>query len=390
MRILEPAPSRRRLTVACRAGAAALLALAAAAWPTQAQRRSQEALDAVRAERALRQAERDRYLIEADTAARELTALRLSLAQLGAAQVSGEAEVSARRAGLETLAQREAALAGRLNANRADFARVLGALQAYSRNPPPALLVSPRSALDAARATILLRAVQPELTRRAAGYRAEAEALALARRRLAVAGSAVIAAESDVAERRSRIEAMIRERAALERRLLADATAADSAVQELAVRARSLGELTDALPATPAAIVAALPALQRPAAGRIVRSFTSDLPGLTLRTEPGAQVVSPWPGRVDYAGPLRGYGAVLILRAPGGYHVVLAGMDVVVSATGRTLAAGEPIGRMASGTGSAALGGGRDGPAPELYVEVRRAGVPVDPARFLTAAEGRP
>jgi murein hydrolase activator len=76
---------------------------------------------------------------------------------------------------------------------------------------------------------------------------------------------------------------------------------------------------------------------------------------------------------VDYAGPLKGWGLVLILRA-GDYHLVLAGLGTVTAEVGRTVAAGEPVGRMP--------GDGRS----ELYLEVRRAAQPVDPTRWFDGA----
>jgi septal ring factor EnvC (AmiA/AmiB activator) len=84
-------------------------------------------------------------------------------------------------------------------------------------------------------------------------------------------------------------------------------------------------------------------------------------------------VLSPAAATVDYAGPLKGWGLVLILKA-GDYHLVLAGLGSVTAEAGRTVAAGEPVGKMP--------GEGR----PDLYLEVRKAARPVDPARWFAAA----
>jgi septal ring factor EnvC (AmiA/AmiB activator) len=81
-------------------------------------------------------------------------------------------------------------------------------------------------------------------------------------------------------------------------------------------------------------------------------------------------VLAPTDATVEYVGPLKGYGLVVILRPGAPYHVVLAGLDEAASGAGRTVAAGEPIGRMAQGPS-------------DLYLEVRRNGEPVDPARWL-------
>jgi len=76
---------------------------------------------------------------------------------------------------------------------------------------------------------------------------------------------------------------------------------------------------------------------------------------------------------VQYVGPVKGWGVILILRLTGGYHLVLAGLDRASVETGRSVAAGAPIGWMP---------GDKDAPA-ELYLEVRERGSPVDPARWL-------
>jgi septal ring factor EnvC (AmiA/AmiB activator) len=81
---------------------------------------------------------------------------------------------------------------------------------------------------------------------------------------------------------------------------------------------------------------------------------------------------------VEYAGPVEGWGSVLILRLAGGYHLVLGGLDVSLVSRGQSVAAGRPVGRMAN---AAVLGIGSL--PPDLIMEVRRNGDPVDPARLM-------
>lgn len=225
-----------------------------------------------------------------------MTALLGALSLLGGCE--GTARAPARPAGGVATPARAAATAP-LD-DRAAFAHLLAALQTLDRDPPPPLLVSPRSALDAARAAILLRALRPELERRARLY---------------------------------------------------------------------------------AARLAAPPRLQPPTDGAPLVVFGVPTPagssrGVAWAMESGAEVRSPADGVIEFAGPVRGYGVVLILQASGGYHVVLAGLSAAEGGVGRQVAAGDVIGRMPE-TGEA---------SPEVYLELRRNGQPVNPGPFLNSA----
>ncbi|MDP3299183.1 MAG: peptidoglycan DD-metalloendopeptidase family protein, partial [Phenylobacterium sp.] len=121
-----------------------------------------------------------------------------------------------------------------------------------------------------------------------------------------------------------------------------------------------------------------------PADGPVTHHFGETLHGTarhqgqTILTARGARVQSPGAGLVQYVGPVRGWGVILILRMPGGYHLVLAGLDRVSVEVGQTVTAGAPVGWMADEGTSAS----------ELYLEVREKGAPVDPARWLRKEAG--
>ncbi len=99
--------------------------------------------------------------------------------------------------------------------------------------------------------------------------------------------------------------------------------------------------------------------------------------GVTIATRSRAQVISPADGVVLFAGPFRGYGQLLIIEYGDGYHMLLAGMDRIDAAVGQSLLAGEPVGTMT------------DTNAPELYVELRHEGQPINPLPWLTAGKSK-
>jgi septal ring factor EnvC (AmiA/AmiB activator) len=80
---------------------------------------------------------------------------------------------------------------------------------------------------------------------------------------------------------------------------------------------------------------------------------------------------------VDFAGPFRSYGQLLIVNCGAGYHFVLAGMDRLDVQLGRPVQAGEPVGVMPGWDPRA------PGDRPALYVELRHDGQPVNPAPWI-------
>ena len=310
-------------------------------------------------------------------ARRQIEALREELRRLASRQAQSSRDVASARARLEMLNIRETALTTALGHDRNRLARLLGALQLFRREPPPALLVRPEDARDAVRAAILIRAMTPALERRARAYSAEAREIAGLRRQAAAANETLFTSESLAADRQGDVEKLLTEQAAIERRFGGEADAAGREVG-------SPGQLADSFPrvtgpdAGPGALI-------RPAGATLTRRFGGQLPnggraeGVSFRTISGAAVSSPAQGTVEFAGPVTGWGVILILRTSGPYHLVLAGLGEAGVAPGQTVAAGAPLGRMAGGGGT---GNGRRS-EPELYLELRRSGTPVDPGPWL-------
>lgn len=100
--------------------------------------------------------------------AQEMERLRLQTIDIARTQGASEKRAAIYRARLETLSLLEADMTRRLGTLRNKQARLLSALQIYSRNPPPTIFVSSRKANDAVIAAIILKAVTPELKKRAA------------------------------------------------------------------------------------------------------------------------------------------------------------------------------------------------------------------------------
>ena len=135
---------------------------------------------------------------------------------IAAALPAHGATLAERRRELAQLTAQEDALAARLGADRNALARLLGALETFSRDPPPPLIVNPADAKDAVRAMILAKAIAPELEARAQALSAEeAAALTPLRRQAAQASGDLFAAESAIDDRQGRLDALTADAALL-------------------------------------------------------------------------------------------------------------------------------------------------------------------------------
>lgn len=244
--------------------------------------------------------------------------------------------------------------------------------------------VERRKRLEAAaeaRRLALVRAEEEARRRAEAAARAKAEAEALAR----VQAQAQAQAEAEARQRELR-EAKARA-AAAERQ--ADAAAEAARIAAAASRRRQASRPTTlrdmvnlAKPnnVRPFPDSPSIASLMMPARGDILarygqrrRTDGASSKGITIGTRSAAQVVAPFDGRVAYAGKFRGYGQILIIEHGGRYHTLLAGMDRVEAVVGQWLLAGEPVGAMVTSPGI----------RPELYLELRRTGRPINPLPWL-------
>lgn len=312
----------------------------------------------------------------------EIAQLRSQLVQLGAVEAGGERLAGDKKTRLAQLNAQESALTARMGLNQAAVARLIGALELYRRNPPPAFLVYPASAKDAVRAQILARSLAPQLQARSKALTQQTLEVRRLRRVVEAASEDLFRSESDLADQRGRIETLIASKTALETQLNGDATTAQAALRVLADKSGAPGALIARLPSSSMAGQALPAGFIAPVQGSLIARFgqkseNGRSQGLTWRTAPGAPVLAPVAGTVEYAGPLKGWGVVLILATGGAYHLVLAGLQATHAASGNPVAAGEPIGKMADDAAS----------ATDLYLEVRRSGEPVDPARWLSLAK---
>ncbi|PHZ84388.1 murein hydrolase activator EnvC family protein [Paremcibacter congregatus] len=146
------------------------------------------------------------------------------------------------------------------------------------------------------------------------------------------------------------------------------------------------------LPQAPVAFAQAKGTMPLPAQGVIRTPYgarTTDgksAAGISIHTLPQAMVVSPYEGRIVFAGKFRTYGQMLIIAHGQEYHTLLAGITRLDAEVGQWVLKGEPIGQMASGT-QAMASKARAVPGQNLYVELRRMGKPINPLPYIVARD---
>lgn len=310
-----------------------------------------------------------RLRAQATEAAAESVELERELTRLRAVLGSEDGRIVAQRERLQALQAREATLVAELSRTRVREGRLLSALQMMSRRPPPPLLVPADRAVDTVRASILMRAIAPDLREEAKGITARREEVGRVRRLAALNSEALFASESAQGNRRAEVEALTARKAALGTVLRAEAREAERAASVLEARLRTLGASVPTADATTAAPVARLPAgrsrLTPPVAGApALRGST----GWRWRADE-AEARAPAAARVVHAGPLSGWGEVVILDLGPGWRAIVSGMDSLSVQTGDTVTDGQTL--------------GRSGPDGELYFELRRDERPIDPGAWL-------
>ncbi len=284
---------------------------------------------------------------------------------------------------------------------------LMASLAISGRHRPPALLTQPQNANQAIRAAILMGEVAPQVRDRTNALTEEITSLRRLERQVLREQKSLAAAEAALAVKQEEITQLTAAKRAAFEDVTADANALRERADILGQQASTIRELIVALEAAaPGAprlkprlalaeqsrprstqraslprptVSQPLGVLATPAAGRMVRTWGDRMPGgsksegVAYATRSGAQVAAPVDGTVEFSGPFRSYGQLLILSTSDGYHVLLSGMSSSYVSVGQSVKQGEPVAKMSD----------RVNGEPELYMEVRKAGKPMNPANWM-------
>jgi lipoprotein NlpD len=115
-----------------------------------------------------------------------------------------------------------------------------------------------------------------------------------------------------------------------------------------------------------------------PLKGKVIASFTEANKGIDIAGTKGTAVLAAAPGKVVYSGSgIRGYGRLVIVRHNATWLSAYAHNDKIVVNEGQEVKRGQKIAEV----------GNSDADQFKLHFEIRRQGRPVDPQKFLPAAQ---
>lgn len=370
---------------------ALLIALLAGGWAAAQEGGAPTLAEAQREAAAARQRS-ERLESQARRATGEAARANAAAAALAARIEAAEADITAAQSRIALIERLSVAQRARLAAGQGSLIRLTAALQTMARRPPALALVQPGSLDEVVHVRALLASSLPAIRARTAGVRAEMARGRKLRRQAAEAVVQLSAGRRDLQQRRlalARFERGQRSRSA---------TLMQSAVQEsdralaFGEEARDLAALagTRAFQARLARRLASLPGpaprpgdlpvapspvrYHLPVEGRLVTG-TGEISdagvharGLTIAAAAGAPALAPRSGRIAFAGPVRGYGEVVIVDHGGGWTTTVTDLSGLEVRRGDRVAAGRMLGRAAGG---------------EVNVELRKDGRPVPIASLL-------
>ncbi|MEQ9662108.1 MAG: peptidoglycan DD-metalloendopeptidase family protein [Parasphingopyxis sp.] len=378
--------------------AAVLAPLAFAQSRTKAE--EAEALQQALRQRTIAQQRAAQFEREAQTAQSRAERAAANEAAVAAQVQAAEADLTAAETRIRLIEELRREQRARLASRQGSIIRLTAALQTMARRPPALALVQPGSVSDIVHLRSLFSTTLPIVRERTADLRAEVTRGANLRLDADRALAVLENRQANLENRREELAALASTTRSEADRLVSSALYESDRVIALGEDARDIRDLMAELdrqaevrddlidlpgprlrPARPGEASAPRqdtarrtrerPPYRLPVMGEIVEGMgeVSDAGvrarGITLATQPRAQVIAPTTGRISYAGEFRDYGRIVIIDHSGGWTTLITGLATIDVGVGDVVRQGESIGR--AGTDR-----------PEITIELRRGGEPVD------------
>lgn len=360
-----------------------------------------EALEEALRQRAIAQQRATRFEQQAENAESRAERAAADEAAAAAQVQAAEADLTAAQSRIRLIEQLRAEQRARLAERQGTIIGLTAALQTMARRPPALALVHQGSISDLVHIRSLFSTTLPIVRERTASLRAEVVRGSNLRLQADRAVVVLDQRQDDLEERRVQLAALEQGSRQQAEQLERSAMLESDRVMALGEDARDIRALMSELdrqaeiredlitlpgprlrPAQPGEASAPTqrtaantnnrrPPYRLPVMGEVVEGLGEISAagvrsrGLTIATQPRAQVIAPTAGRVSYAGDFRGYGQIVIIDHSGGWTTLITNLASISVQVGQVVRQGAPVGRT-----------GDD--RPTVTVELRRGGEPVD------------
>ncbi len=330
-------------------------------------------------------------------AGNEIVALQQKLVEAAQNQKNAELNAEKSESRLKHLREAEQKATQDFQAKKAALENIVIALIGIEKNRPPPLAVQPKNATEAARVAILMRIIAPQLNNKAREIAGEIGNLKKLRQDLLMGNDEYRIATEKLENSRKTTAILIAERQAFIAKLSLDAEKEKDLISQIAQKASSLRDLIQKIgsaipkmggkisePSLARGFASSQGRILNPVNGQIIEKYGEKISeggnssGIKIRTQPNAQIVSPYDGKIEFSAPFRAYGRVLIINVGDSYRIVLAGLGETFVEAGQEVLAGEPIGEMTKDSRI----------APDLYMEIRNKDATLDPMVWLVKQNG--
>ena len=289
-----------------------------------------------------------------------------------------------------------------LSEDKKSISQLVLALERIRRIPPEAIISRPETPLKTAQGSMLLQSILPRIYNRADKLKEDLETLETLITSLEKDRAQALSLSTKLKKDQKQLTALLSSRESIYAKTEKDIKNQQAELKQISLQAKNLKDLvkkiekskqqkkkaptTTQAPKPRTTPIPKLGAAQLPASGTMLISYgkTDGIgaisKGIKIKTRPNALIVAPMGGVVEYAGTFKGYGNIVILKHQKQYHSLIAGLAQIDALVGRSVAAGEPIGKM-SGNNSDS---GDNRTTHTLYYELRYKGQPVNPSKKIS------
>ncbi|MCQ2562811.1 MAG: peptidoglycan DD-metalloendopeptidase family protein, partial [Alphaproteobacteria bacterium] len=177
---------------------------------------------------------------------------------------------------------------------------------------------------------------------------------------------------------KNKLDKLLKTRSAQNEQLKKKQIEIQNNLRELSARAKSISELSAGVGSSEMSADSkfSIRKLNPPVSGKLVvkygekTAFGLKSDGWRIKTRTEALVSAPADGIIKYADTFKGYGKIVIISHKNGYNTIITNLGTINAFIGQEVLAGEPLGRVHP-------------QKSEMYLEVRRGGNLVDPAKLF-------